>query len=297
VEPLRVVVRRGAVVEAVHVVHAVAVQDGHVVASAGDAGLVTFMRSSAKPLQALPLARAREDLDEQDLAIASASHRAEPNQLEAARALLAKADATEDDLECGTVDGSRLRHNCSGKHAGMLALARARGWPTRGYRLAGHPVQEGCLAEVAAAADVPVGDVPTAVDGCGVVTFALTLERMAHAFSRLESLEAGARVAAAMRAHPELIRGGDAADTLLMRAVPGWAAKGGAEGLLCAVSPDGVGIALKVEDGSGRGVRPALGSFLARLGLDREALERAGLGRLPLLNSRDEECGEVVTEE
>ena len=76
----------------------------------------------------------------------------------------------------------------------------------------------------------------------------------------------------------------------------GWTAKGGAEGLLCAAGPDGVGVALKVEDGSGRGVRPVLGSFLARLGLDREALERAGLGRLPLLNSRDEECGEVVTE-
>jgi L-asparaginase II len=296
VEPLRVVVRRGSVVEAVHVVHAVAVQDRRVVAFAGDAELVTFMRSSAKPLQALPLAGAREDMDERDLAIASASHRAEPDQLEAVRALLAKADATEDDLECGREDGSRLRHNCSGKHAGMLALARARGWPTRGYRLAGHPVQEGCLAEVAAAADVPAADVSTAVDGCGVVTFALTLERMAHAFSRLESLEAGARVAAAMRAYPELIRGGDAADTLLMRGFRGWTAKGGAEGLLCAVGPDGVGVALKVEDGSGRGVRPALGSFLARLGLDGESLERAGLGRLPLLNSRDEQCGEVVTE-
>src|SRR5207248_7107822 len=149
------------------------------------------MRSSAKPLQALLLARAREDMDERDLAIASASHRAEPGQLEAVRALLAKANATENDLECGQEDGSRLRHNCSGKHAGMLALARARGWPLHGYRLAGHPIQEGCLAEVAAAAEVSASDVPTAIDGCGVVTFALPLERMAHAFARLESLDAG----------------------------------------------------------------------------------------------------------
>src|SRR5205085_11982818 len=154
VEPLRVVVRRGAVVEAVHVVHAVAVQEGRVVESAGDPELVTYMRSSAKPLQALPLARARNDLDERDLAIASASHRASPDELEAVRALLAKAEAIEDDLECGAEDGSRLRHNCSGKHAGMLALCRARDWPARGYRLAGHPVQEGCRAEVAAAAEV-----------------------------------------------------------------------------------------------------------------------------------------------
>ena len=295
-EPLRVVVRRGAVVEAVHVVHAVAVQEGRVVASAGDPELLCFMRSSAKPLQALPLARARDDLDERDLAIASASHRADPDQLDAVRALLAKADAGEDDLECGEEGGSRLRHNCSGKHAGMLALCRARGWAFRGYRLAGHPVQDGCLAEVAAAAELSETDVPTAVDGCGVVTFALTLERMAHAFSRLETLDAGAHVAAAMRAHPELIRGGDAADTLLMRGFPGWTAKGGAEGLLCAVGPEGIGAALKVEDGSGRGVRPALGAFLGRLGLDRDALEAAALGRLPLLNSRGDECGEIVTE-
>jgi len=280
----------------VHVVHAIAVQDGRIVERAGDAELVTYMRSSAKPLQALPLARARDDLDERDLAIASASHRAEPDQLEAVRALLAKAGATEDDLECGREDGSRLRHNCSGKHAGMLALCRARIWPTGGYRLAGHPVQDGCRAEVAAAAEVDASGMPTAVDGCGVVTFALPLERMAHSFSRLESLDAGDRVAAAMRAHPELIRGGDAADTLFMKTAPGWTAKGGAEGLLCAAGPDGVGVALKVVDGSGRGVRPALGAFLGRLGLDGQALAAAGLGPLPLLNSRGEECGEIVTE-
>jgi L-asparaginase II len=143
---------------------------------------------------------------------------------------------------------------------------------------------------------VPSAEVPTAVDGCGVVTFALSLERMAHAFSRLESLDAGVRVAAAMRAYPELIRGGDAADTLLMRSFAGWTAKGGAEGLLCAAGPGGVGVALKVEDGSGRGVRPALGVFLARLGLDPDALAGASLGRLQLLNSRGDECGEIVTE-
>jgi L-asparaginase II len=295
-EPLRVVVRRGVVVEAVHVVHAVAVQDGGVVASAGDPGHVAFMRSSAKPLQALPLARARDDLDERDLAIASASHRADPDQLEAVGALLVKADATEEDLECGYEDGSRLRHNCSGKHAGMLALCRAHGWPLRGYRLAEHRVQEACLAEVTAAAEVPAADVPTAVDGCGVVTFGLSLERMAHAFSRLESLDGGARVAAAMRAYPDLIRGGDSADTLLMRGFTGWTAKGGAEGLLCAAGPGGLGVALKVVDGSGRGVRPALGAFLAGLGIDPDALGRASLGRLPLLNSRGEDCGEIVTE-
>src|SRR6185436_20822164 len=122
-----VTVRRGEVVEARHRVHAVAVRDGEVVASAGDPGLVALMRSSSKPLQAIPLARARDDLDERDLAVASASHLADPAQLAAVRALLSKAPASEDELECGREGEppSRLKHNCSGKHAGMLALCRA----------------------------------------------------------------------------------------------------------------------------------------------------------------------------
>src|SRR5436305_176933 len=85
-----------------------------------------------------------------------------------------------------------------------------------------------------AVADVAEDELGTAVDGCGVVTFALPLERMAFAFSRIEQLEGGARVAAAMRAHPDLIRGPRATDTRVMKVLPGWIAKGGAEGLLCA---------------------------------------------------------------
>src|SRR5919201_4679651 len=100
-EPLRVSVRRGEIVEAIHRVHAVAVQDGAVIAEAGDPALVVFMRSSSKPLQAVPLARARDDVDERDLAIASASHLADEEQLAAVRALLAKAPAEEHELECG----------------------------------------------------------------------------------------------------------------------------------------------------------------------------------------------------
>jgi L-asparaginase II len=289
VDPIRVLVRRSGVVEAVHRVHAVAVRDGEVVEAAGDPGLVTFMRSAAKPLQALPLARARDDLDDRDLAIASASHRAEPAQLDAVRALLAKAPAAEDELECGPEQGSRLNHNCSGKHAGMLALCRARGWRSAGYRLPEHPVQRGCLEQVAAAAEVPAARIRIACDGCGVVAFALPLERMAHAFSRLEHLGGGRRVAAAMRAHPDLIRGFELPDALLMVTLPGWTAKGGAEGVLCGSSPDGLGLALKVEDGSVRPLRPALGGLLSRLGLDASAF-----GPVPVLNSRGDECGEMV---
>jgi len=280
---------RGDVVEAVHRVHAVAVQDGAVVAEAGDPSLTVFMRSSSKPLQALPLARARDDVDARDLAIASASHLADEAQFAAVRALLAKAPAEIADLECGPEGDppSPLNHNCSGKHAGMLALCRAHDWATEGYRLAEHPVQRAALAVHADAAEVNADEIPTGVDGCGVVTFALPLERMAHAFARFETLDGGARVANAMREYPELIRGPLGADTRLMRTLPGWIAKGGAEGLLCAAG-HGVGVALKAEDGNSRGLAPAAAHFFGQIGLDL-----GELAVLPLENSRKERVGEI----
>jgi L-asparaginase II len=282
-------VYRGGVVEAVHRVHAVAVQDGAVIAEAGNPQLAAFMRSSSKPLQALPLARVRGDLDSRDLAIASASHLADDAQLAAVRGLLEKAPATEDDLECGPEGKppSRLNHNCSGKHAGMLALCRAEGWPTEGYRLPDHPVQQVMLAVHAEAAEAGEDELPTGVDGCGVLTFALPLERMAHAFARFEQLEGAARIADAMREHPELIRGPRATDTRLMQELPGWIAKGGAEGLLCAAG-HGVGVALKSTDGNSRALGPAAASFFAQLDLDL-----AALAVTPLENSRKERVGEI----
>jgi L-asparaginase II len=291
-DPIVVEVRRNGVVEAVHRVHAVAVRAGAVVAEAGDPSLTCFMRSSSKPLQALPLARARDDLSDADLAIASASHHDTADQVEAVRALLAKAHAFEDDLELGLQEGrppERIHHNCSGKHAGMLALCRERDWDTRGYRLPEHPVQVACRDAHAEAAEVAPDELPTATDGCGVVTFAFPLERMAHAYSRLESLPAGDRVARAMRARPDLVGGPDGADFLLMRAAPGWLAKGGAEGLLCAAGPDGTGVALKCEDGAARPHRPALAAFLARLGVELPDLEV-----VPLVNSRGDRVGELA---
>jgi L-asparaginase II len=292
-DPIRVVARRGRFVESEHRIHAVAVQDGAVVAEAGDAEFLASLRSSAKPFQALSLVRARDDLEDADIAIASASHRAEPAQIEAVRTLLAKAPATEADLELGIQDGrpaEPIYHNCSGKHAGMLAACRARGWETGGYRLAGHPLQDEILAEMVAAADVSAGEVETAVDGCGVVCFALPLERVAFMFSRLETRDGGARVAAAMRTHPQLVGGAGQADTELMRTQPGWTAKGGAEGLFCAAGPGGLGVALKPQDGSYRAIRPALAAFLGSLGHELGD----SFARVPIRNSRDEDVGELI---
>ena len=291
-EPILVEVRRNGIVEAAHRVHAVAVRGSEVLAAAGDLSLTCFMRSSSKPLQALPLVRARDDLPDDELAIACASHHDTPEQVAAVRALLARAEATDADLELGPQEGrppELIHNNCSGNHAGMLALCRARGWPTQGYRLPEHPVQQACLAIHAEAAEVEPETLVTGIDGCGILTFALALERMAHAFSRLESLPGGARVAAAMRARPDLVGGPDGADYLLMRAAPGWLAKGGAEGLICAAGPDGTGVALKTEDGASRAHAPALAAFLGRLGVDLP-----DLAARPVLNTRGERVGETA---
>src|SRR3954468_13963433 len=165
--PFRVVVRRGHVVEAVHLVH-VASTDG---LRHGD-DLVSHLRSAAKPIQAVPFAEAYDDLGDDELAIACSSHQAEPAQLAAARRLLERAGATVDDLENGPQEGrpeGRLGHNCSGKHAGFLAACRVQGWPFEGYRLPDHPLQQRLLAEL----DGVVAEAP---DGCGVPTYALRLD-------------------------------------------------------------------------------------------------------------------------
>ena len=273
-EPLSVAVRRGEIVESVHRVHAAAVQDGAVVAAAGDPHLSASLRSAAKPIQALLLARARDDLGQDDLAIAAASHFGTPVHVEAVRALLRKTGGSELELECGLQEGrppEPVYHNCSGKHAAMIAVCRARGWPVEGYRLPDHPLQHALLEEAAAAAELGADEVSTGPDGCGVVCFALPLERAALAFSRFERLDGGDRIAAAMRARPELVGGRGGTDTELMRSLPGWIAKGGAEGLMCAASTDGLGLAVKCADGNSRALRPALAGFGAGLGLDLSA--------------------------
>ena len=260
--------RRGAVVEAVHRVH-VASSDGLI---HGD-DVVSFLRSAAKPVQAVPLAAAYDDLDDDELAIACSSHEAEPAQLAAVRKLLARAGATVDDLENGPQEGrpdGKLGHNCSGKHAGFLAACRANGWPLAGYRLPEHPVQVR-IAEL-------VGGGEYAVDGCGIPTYPHPLTEQAALLLRTPE-----RIAAAMRARPELVGGNGADDTALMRELPGWIAKRGAEGLLCAASPDGRGYAFKVADGNGRALRPAIAAVL----------EVESFARVPVTNSRGEVVGAI----
>ena len=283
--PIAVEVTRGDVVEARHLVHAVALRDGAIELAAGDPHLVAYLRSSAKLIQALPVVRARPDLDDEEIALCCSSHRALPEQVEIVRRILRDAPAAEGELECGP-DPTAIEHPCSGKHAGFLALCRAEGWQSDGYRLLDHPCQQAVLREIAAAAEVDAASLPVGVDGCGVPTFALPLERMAHAFTRLGSLDGGKRVVEAMRAHPDLLRGPVASDVLVIKSLDGWVAKGGAEGLFCAASGAGLGLALKVVDGAFRAILPALAHVLSLLGV-----EPGELAQNEVRNSRGEGVG------
>ena len=330
---MRVEQLRGGVVEAVHDVH-VAVVDarGRLVAGAGDPELVTFWRSAAKPFQALPLVEdgvvERFGLSTADLALACASHSSEPGQVALVREFLAKIGCSERDLLCGphpplleqlardyATHGVRLTavySNCSGKHAGMLALARHHTWPTEFYTRREHPVQQRCLAAVSRWTDVPAEEVRTAVDGCGVVCFGVPLRNMALAYARLGagSREQGAggflptqgnrsllpapcsRIVEAMLKHPDLIAGSDRPCTDMMRAHPGRViTKVGAEGLYCAVLlQEGLGVALKVADGHGVAAALALAAVLEELGLRPRP---ASLVARPNVNTRGETVGEL----
>lgn len=208
-EPLNesvVEVLRGAVVESRHRVSVAVVDaDGVLRAASGDAGLVVFARSAVKPFQVLSLVEEglaeRFGFGAEELALACASHSGEARHVELARRMLAKLGLDETALACGAHapfhDASarelrrsgraptRLHNNCSGKHAAMIALAVGHGWPVAGYHEQQHPVQQRMLEVMSAWSDVPLAEIGVGVDGCGVATFALPLDRLAHAFARL----------------------------------------------------------------------------------------------------------------
>jgi L-asparaginase II len=315
---MRVELRRGDQTETVHRVH-VAVVDaaGALVARAGDPGLVTFWRSAAKPFQALPLvmdgAAERFDVTEVELALCCASHSSEPGQVELVRAFLRKIGCSEDDLRCGPhtplaehiakdyqARGVRLTpvfSNCSGKHTGMLALARHHGWPTADYHRLAHPVQQRCLEVVSGWTKMAPDQIGTAVDGCGVVCYALPLRNMALAYARLGTGEEGAgkgasRIVSAMLRHPELIAGERRPCTEMMTAFPGRViTKVGAEGVYCALLvQERLGVALKVEDGHGPAAALAIARTLEELSLRPQP---DSLSARPIHNTRGEPVGEL----
>lgn len=324
-----VAVTRGDYVESRHRIHVVVVApDGRIEAHSGDPSLVTFWRSAAKFFQAAPLvssgAADRLGIGDAELALACSSHNGEPRHLEVARRLLERSHSGENDLFCGTHPSlnedlaraqlasgewlTRVHSNCSGKHAAMLALAAAQGWPKAGYERIEHPVQRGCLAEVRGWTGLPDGAITWAADGCGLPTFNLPLVGMARAYARLARVTEGGdgaglpdasraavrRLAAAVVADPFLIAGTGRLDTELIAATRGRiVTKVGAEGVYCAALRDlGLGLALKVEDGSTRVLGPALLSVLDALAPGAVPELEAWRCR-PVWNSVDVQVGEM----
>jgi L-asparaginase II len=242
---------------------------------------VAFWRSSAKPFQAVPLiasgAAERLGLTSEDIALIAASHGGEPLHVERVASLLARTGHRVEDLECGAhapldAEAARelerhgeaptaLHNNCSGKHAGLLALADELGAPFPGYRLPGHPVQDAILESVGRFTGLEQHQIAIGLDGCGVPCFGISIYRMALAFARLLApgdeipeafRDAAGVVRGAMMRHPYLVAGRKRIDTDLMSLLPGAIlSKVGAGGVHCIGLPGGIGVAVKIEDGAG----------------------------------------------
>jgi L-asparaginase II len=319
--PILVEITRGDLVESVHR-GSVAIADarGRILLSLGDIETPVYPRSSLKPIQALPLVESGAadafGLGSAELALACASHSGEPMHTDRVAAWLSRIGCTVDDLACGAHpsrfepvvermirDGekpTRLFNNCSGKHSGFLSVARHWDIATAGYAHHDHPVQqavEKALRELSG-----VNDLPWGVDGCTAPNFALPLSGFARALAKLADprglsalrADAARRLVSAMIAHPELVAGTGRSDTVLMRAAKGRAAtKAGAEAYYAAIVPEaGLGIALKIDDGAGRGAETAIAAILDKLGLIGDDKDARALIRAPVLNTRNATVGE-----
>lgn len=323
---LRIEVTRGTLVESVHRVSAAVVdREGRLLAASGNPDLVTLWRSAAKPFQTLPLledgAAHRFGLTDADLALISASHSSEAMHLEGVDRILARGGLTEDQLACGphpplsplvarevtrqSIPMTPRWSNCSGKHAGLLLLARHHGWPVKGYQLAGHPVQERILDQVTRFTGLARHEIVLAVDGCTTVCFGLPIRAMAVAYARFAASEEPAcrRLWGAIASHPLLLAGTGRFDTELIAAWPGQVlAKVGAEGIYSAALPAlGVGLTVKVEDGGGRAapmaVLAALRQVLARRNGPAEGIRAlsslAEYIETPVLDTRGQPAGAI----
>jgi L-asparaginase II len=320
---LDVVATRGSDVESRHSVHAAIVgADDRLIASARETALVSSWRSCAKPFQVMGLIETGgfDSLHwgDDQLALACASHGGEPEHVAIAGAMLEDIGLEEGDLACGPHDPlsargmkllrdsgarlTRLHNNCSGKHAAMLARAQTSGWHTFGYERREHPVQICSLKAVAEWSGVPQDDVGQAIDGCGVVAFALPLENMARAWARLaravtDGHQVASRIVHAMRTRPFLIGGTDRFDSVLIEETEGRViAKIGAEGVHSVAVPDlGIGFAVKVYDGNQRAQFPAVIRVLQMLDVLPAKLEQRleEYARRPVRNTRGETVGEI----
>ena len=322
---LLAVVVRGSLVESRHYGHvAVADVKGRVRFSVGEADRGILPRSSLKPIQAL--AGVLNGTDQQfsfsqaELSVTCASHRAQPEHRAAVQRILKKVGAREQDLHCGPHEPSLpsvrnklirsgrkatpIYNNCSGKHAGMLALAKVLGAPFQGYWELNHPVQKEVRRVLREHCDIEArAELFSAVDGCAIPNYMLTLRQLAMSFARLASpapgplADACRRLTAAIMANPEMIGGRESRDTLLMQHLPGLLiSKSGAEGVQAIGLPHvGLGIAIKIEDGSDRALWPICLSLLKHLDLLEQPFP-SGLEKMwrpAVQNTRGETVGYI----
>ena len=303
-----VLLYRGELIESVHRGHiAVADAGGKVLWQAGDPGCVTYFRSSAKPIQVLPIIASgavdRFGITDSELAVMAASHRGEDIHVEAVASILGKIGLTESALMCGThapscvwpperasersgqaahrirsgIPFSPIFNNCSGKHAGMLMYAVHRGYAIDDYVSRDSRVQQDMWQAVSDVAGLPREEVALGVDGCGVVVFGMPLSAMARAYARMSAPESlpseysqpARRIILAMTKHPEMVGGtGDFGTNLMVGAGGALFCKGGAEGLFCLGIPGkGLGVAVKIEDGGARAIPSAVMEILRVLGV------------------------------
>jgi L-asparaginase II len=319
INPILAELTRGTTVESLHRgAVAVAKADGTLVLSLGDVRHPVFPRSAVKAFQCLPLldsgAADRFGFTLEEIALCCASHNGEADHVRVASSMLAKAGIAVDAYECGAhwparmedraqlvqagAAPSALHNNCSGKHAGMLALAKHIGAPLSGYTGKTHPVQQAVAAALDRYCDANTAAAPWGVDGCSVPTWAMPLANLAQGFARLFGNDNahGQRMAAAARAHPFMVAGSGNFDTRIMQAVPRLFVKVGAEGVYCGAVPHaGLGFALKVDDGATRAAEVAIARVLAGLDCwtDKERSSLTAFTRHSLQNWRKLEVGEA----
>ena len=325
--PVLVEIWRGGAVESRHRGAAAVVDSrGRLLAGWGDVAAAVFPRSAVKPLQALPLiesgAAERFAVTPPELALACASHGGQSDHVERVRAWLARMGLGEGDLICGGhppldeaaardlvragTAPSPLHNNCSGKHAGFLALALYLGAPVRGYGDPQHPVQQQVAATLAGIGGFDTAAATTAIDGCGVPVIAMPLVSLAGAFAVMAAPERAApsrqeairRIAAAMTTHPGLVGGPGRFDTVVMAAAAGAIlVKGGAEGVAAAALLErGIGLAVKIDDGAKRGAEAALAALIRRFGGTTGRLDRvlAACADGPLRNTQGLVIGAIA---
>ncbi len=314
-------VTRGPLVESIHRGSiAVVDHDGKLLAWAGDPEYLTFYRSSAKPIQALPVlttgSAQKYNLSDEEIAIICASHSGEEEHVRVVTGLLQKLDLSPEYLQCGVhppfynpraveiwrrgEQPSTVHCNCSGKHSGMLAICKYYDWPLNNYQELSHPLQHLLLTTIKqfhGFEDIHVG-----IDGCGVPVYGMPLKEMAKGYARLAQTTAPKssavqKIVSSMTKYPKLVAGTGRLDTVLMeRLGDKLVTKCGAEGVQCiGLLGKGIGIAIKIEDGNVRATEPAAIEVLRQLGvIDKNELQQlSDKYRISIKNHRKETVGEI----